>query len=463
MESRAMKPKFQNSIKNKRRIFYSIFSKWSLAGVVFFFTLFSFGNFVEADIIQNIHSDSSDCSDGYWCSQNLGTGISGTLTQVSWWINNNGNYGASTQVQIYIYSDSSYSSLVSWREDSNTGWSSVGLNSITLATPEVFNSSYYYRIQVHKNSGGSGSVLYGGSNSLISGFPATSNNGFNTGSGTMYLNLIGINFPTSNTSSYFVSWLPEATSTPTTTPTILSGVYYSGTKIASSSPTLGLYLLNQDTGENWNFDLGPIATSTGTHTFSTTTPALSNGLYHYSLVFNDSPNEYVAETSSFIINGTSFPAGQVSLYFPHASSTVPTSLTEGLSECEALSFPSNLACSLGTMFKNILLIIFSPSADSVDRFRSLADTLKVKAPFAYAYDMNDLRMELFNATENSTSSVSLSFKIIPGAGTSTLEVFSKDKLASIPFSNTIKTVMGWILWLLACEYIYYRVIKIHDK
>jgi len=105
--------------------------------------------------------------------------------------------------------------------------------------------------------------------------------------------------------SRIVSWLPIATSTPTSSPINLSVTYYTDTDIGSSTPNLVVGINNFDTGQNRIIDLGKIATTTGTHTLAYNHLVLEDGLYNYSMTFDNSPNVYVAETSNFIINKTS--------------------------------------------------------------------------------------------------------------------------------------------------------------
>jgi len=117
--------------------------------------------------------------------------------------------------------------------------------------------------------------------------------------------------------------------------------------------------------------------------------------------------------------------------------------------------------SITGCLKNAGIWLFYPSSQKIEQFKSLSSDLQGKFPFAYAYGVNQMRQELFSAS-STPQTISLTFKIIPGHGTSTLELISQDKLSAVPYANTVKTILGWILWLLAIEYIYYRVIRAHD-
>jgi len=117
--------------------------------------------------------------------------------------------------------------------------------------------------------------------------------------------------------------------------------------------------------------------------------------------------------------------------------------------------------SITGCLKNAGIWLFYPSSQKIEQFKSLSTDLQSKFPFAYAYGINQMRQELFSAS-TTPQTISLTFKIIPGHGTSTLELISQSKLSAVPYANTVKTILGWILWLLAIEYIYYRVIRSHD-
>jgi len=146
--------------------------------------------------------------------------------------------------------------------------------------------------------------------------------------------------------------------------------------------------------------------------------------------------------------------------FSLGTTTIATSTSDTLPgaplpiDCDAL----DMACHI----KNAMVWLFYPSTESVENFQTLSSALENKAPFVYLYQIDDLRQEMFGAS-TSPQTISLNFKIIPGHGTSTLELLSKSKLEAVPFASTVKTILGYILLFLGAEYIYYRVIRSHDS
>lgn len=144
--------------------------------------------------------------------------------------------------------------------------------------------------------------------------------------------------------------------------------------------------------------------------------------------------------------------------FGLGTTTVATSTQPGsplpTAECEAfevLGVPiPDFACAI----KQGIAWLFYPSEDSVTNFKSL--TLRNSLPFSYAYDVGTLRDELFDSTETATSTVAVDTPI------GTITFFSKAQIEAIPLSSTVKTILGWLLWIITAEFIYRKIIKVHD-
>lgn len=120
------------------------------------------------------------------------------------------------------------------------------------------------------------------------------------------------------------------------------------------------------------------------------------------------------------------------------------------------------ALDIGCYLKNAFAWAFYPDPQSTEQFSTLGDSLQGKFPFAYAYQVGDLREELFGAS-TTPQTISFTMKLIPGHASSTIEVLSQAKLSAVPYANTIKTILGWLLWFFAIEFVYYRVIRSHDS
>jgi len=212
--------------------------------------------------------------------------------------------------------------------------------------------------------------------------------------------------------------------------------------------------------------------------------ATTTGNFSFTFPYVDSSFQISATSTSYTLgSGTTFHGEIYQLYDGfnpfNNTGTPPLLLTSTSTQITATStvtvdssnsrslsgLPEPSDCSLSAItgcIKNAAVWLFYPSSESVDSFKGLSDTLSGKFPFAYAYGINTMRLELFNAAQTSTTTISLNFKIIPGHATSTLTLLSPTLLSNVPYSSTVKTILGWILWLLGIEYIYYRVLRSHD-
>jgi hypothetical protein len=117
-------------------------------------------------------------------------------------------------------------------------------------------------------------------------------------------------------------------------------------------------------------------------------------------------------------------------------------------------------CSITAMtgcIKNAFVWLFYPSANSVEQFKTLNTDLSGKFPFAYAYQAPMLVSKLFTSSQTASSTVAVS---VPNFGNITF--LSASMMTAVPYASTVRTIIGWILWILVIEYIYYRVIRSHD-
>lgn len=236
---------------------------------------------------------------------------------------------------------------------------------------------------------------------------------------------------------------------------------------ASSTEKLSFWQSSSMLGEESYTEI--FATTTGNFSFSfffrglptpysgstTTAPFVSPYTLHAEL------NQVYSDFSPFTGEGT--PP-----YLLDATSTVVSTLTHGYVDFTTgvgLQEYPEYECAITSItgcLKNAGIWLFYPASDSVEKFKSLSDSLAGKFPFAYVYGMNTMREELFNSAQTATTTISLNFKIIPGHATSSLTLLSSSLLSNVPYANTVKTIIGFILWLMAAEYVYYRVLRSHD-
>lgn len=99
-----------------------------------------------------------------------------------------------------------------------------------------------------------------------------------------------------------------------------------------------------------------------------------------------------------------------------------------------------------------------PNASSTQNFTAVTDNMSRRAPFIYAYQIGQMRNELFSASSTASSSISVT---VDGFGNITF--ISRDMVNNVPFSNTIKLILAALIWLLGAQTIYLTVIRSHNS
>lgn len=88
-------------------------------------------------------------------------------------------------------------------------------------------------------------------------------------------------------------------------------------------------------------------------------------------------------------------------------------------------------------------------------------TLAQTFPFAYAYQLNDMRQALFTASSTASTSLAISIPWLNNS-TTTITFISQSMVAAIPFAPLIKSLLIALLWFMFAEFCYYRIIRVHD-
>jgi len=279
-------------------------------------------------------------------------------------------------------------------------------------------------------------------------------------------------------------WTTDPFVPPNTTSRIDTFTYATSTRIANVT---GYWNATTTTGITERLTFWQSSTQLGQESYAQIT-ATTTGAFNYSFEFLGLPTPYTGSTTTAPViapyqlhasldqynNAYYDPFGtsglNQSLYITNLDLAVVTvsTLTYGLTDFSTASglqaYPE-YECGITSItgcLKNAGIWLFYPGADTVEQFKSLSTDLAGKFPFAYAYGVNTLRQELWNSTQTSTTTIALAVKLIPGHATSSIELLSATKLSAVPYAGLIKTILGWILWLFAIEFIYYRVIRSHD-
>jgi len=110
--------------------------------------------------------------------------------------------------------------------------------------------------------------------------------------------------------------------------------------------------------------------------------------------------------------------------------------------------------SLGTCITNALSYLFTPSTSSVAQFRTL--TLSRTFPFSYLYDVPVLYSELFVNTGSMDMTITVPFSTFGN-----ITLLSPALVSAVPFTSTIKTVVGYMIWFFTAMFIFNQVKRSH--
>lgn len=198
-----------------------------------------------------------------------------------------------------------------------------------------------------------------------------------------------------------------------------------------------------------NFNLTVPILITPTPLAASSTYQLLNSYSFYGFLYRNISTSTQAiqldATSTTYLAGTS--TNQFAIQTPRDIAQIPDS------ECSLTA--------IGGCIKNAFVWMFYPSSASLTQFSQIDYTSKF--PFVYVYQLGQIRNALLTASSTAATSLTIDLWKLPGqTSTTTLTLLSSAMIAAVPFSGTINSIMGWLIWLAMAEYIYYRVIRMHD-
>jgi len=443
----------------QKKLLTLFFSAFLIVG---FFLVKVENTFADSIILQNVGDTTTDINDSFH-RQRVGNGWSFTMYSAMVVVQSATANPTSFGGNIREFSDSGYSSQtneVSWTSASVINSLGGNLYEVRFlyTTGMVFDASKYYQLSfVHTDSG---TGMRGSASDTMPGGSCQNGCGSVADLKIAVANDLNANFTPPDTSTR-IDTFTYATSTRIANVTGYWNTHASSTERLSfwqSSVQLGQESYKDYTATTtgaFNFSFEFLGLPTPYNASTTTAPFVAPYTLH--AVIEQRFNDFN------VFSGEGTPPVDLA-----ATSTVVSTLTYGLKDFTTgagLQEYPEYECGISSItgcLKNAGIWLFYPSSDSVERFKSLSDTLSGKFPFAYVYGMNTMRNELFESAQTATTTISLNFKIIPGHATSTLTLLSSNLLSNVPYANTVKTIVGFILWLMAAEYVYYRVLRSHD-
>lgn len=202
-----------------------------------------------------------------------------------------------------------------------------------------------------------------------------------------------------------------------------------------------------------NSAIDTIVTTPGYATSTISLSSLAEGTYTYTIGFYNFavsfenatppfPNSYLY--GSFTINGgvvTSTSTVEV-----YDSTQIP--IETQYQECSLTNISGCIA--------NAFIYLFVPSSYSTQPIFTIKNDLQTKAPFVYFYQVPDYWNTFYNTTQTASLSIGVSTTI------GHIDFISEEQLDDIPLTNTVRTIIGYLLWIMLSLMIYNQTRKMFN-
>jgi len=180
---------------------------------------------------------------------------------------------------------------------------------------------------------------------------------------------------------------------------------------------------------------------------------LADGTYDVNITFYNFSNSF---------NGTERPFPKAYIYTSFTISGGILTATGTIEFYNALTEPpKNIyqECSItaiGGCISNAFIYLFVPEAYSTNEIFTARDSLQNKAPFVYLYQVPQLWETLYTTTQTSSMSIGVTTTI------GHIDFISESQLDAIPLTNTIRTIVGYLLWVMLALLIYTETKRIFN-
>jgi len=105
--------------------------------------------------------------------------------------------------------------------------------------------------------------------------------------------------------------------------------------------------------------------------------------------------------------------------------------------------------------KNLLIWFFGVSPGTLENFSNL--TLQNSLPFSYIYDLENVYDELF------ANGGSMNFEISVDTAIGEIDLISPTMLSAVPFASTVKTILGYLMYLFTAMTLYHLILRVHSQ
>lgn len=430
--------------------------KYFLISLIAIFLTLGISWSVSAETIksQTVSSAISENTAGIKYAVPLGNGLTGTVSSIKGGAYNSGTVSKNwaTEIGLASYTNSDYTGFVG---SCVYAFSTVSINAEETAFAintefdvdcgsfaELDPDLYYIYIWSTVSNGSANEIQavgLGDSGLCIfsGGNPSLSCSGTSTNLSSLYYNLDTTDIPVDEEVSTIgiTGYLPVPDATNVNAYTTFSGTYDND----GTYDTVLIFLTdhtNEDLESFNQLKVCDVAQVGVGLTYSCSVSLRTNTEYSY--------------TPSLWKQGEDWPEFQVldefAPYFFETGMIYETQAPPVSSTCSAFD--------VGCYLENVISWTFGVSDSTLQSFNNL--TLRNSLPFSYIYDLGNIYEELFSNGESD-----LDITITTGIGDITL--ISATQISNIPMANTIRTILGYLIYFFTIMTIYYRVIKVHDK
>jgi len=225
------------------------------------------------------------------------------------------------------------------------------------------------------------------------------------------------------------------------------------TSISEFNPTLVSFsvALRPDTEfSSYSNAIDPLISGTSTSSFSF--GSLADGTYDLLIQFSNLgvpfgsarpfPQSYIY-TDFTLTGGVLTATGTVEYY---------DGLAEPINRYKPCSVVEISGC-----ISNAMVDLFIPASTTLQETTDTFTSLQGKFPFAYVYDFQASVADLYST---STASATIAYNF---AGLGTLTLISKAQLQALPMASTVRTILGYLLWLMFFAQMYRRTLTIFNQ
>jgi len=225
--------------------------------------------------------------------------------------------------------------------------------------------------------------------------------------------------------------------------------------ISERNPTLVNYEYSRRPSTTLSINGDAITPTAGTSTSEMQLSSLSDGTYDLLVRFSNIG-------ASLGLSARPFPEAYVYTSFTIVGGVLTaTGTPEFYDRTEEQEVSQYRDCSI-TQLQNCLtnagIFLFIPSNESIENFTTLKESIANKFPFNYVADFKNAFTDFYTTATTETLEITVEFSTFGD-----ITLLSEDLINAVPFASTIRTILGYLLWIMLVLQIYRRTLSIFNS